>query len=160
MSRGAGDRARTRMLAAIHAEKKSIGMDDDVYRDMLARVSADHGDAQRSAANLNHAQLDAVLGELRRLSGRTFDVQKDRPASSVMAERPLLRKIGALLAHGRKPWGYGHAIAKRMGFGDRLEFARDDQLRAVVAALATPRRHQVGRNKESARQQERGHDQG
>lgn len=134
---------RKRQLAEIHLAKAKLGLDDDTYRALIERVSAEHGLAVRSAADLSPSQRQAVVNELRRLGGRQFDVQKDRPAN--LRERPLLRKIGALLADGKKPWAYGHAIAKRMGYGDRLEFCRDDQLRAVVAALDRERRRSAAR---------------
>ena len=43
------DVMRRSELAAIHIGRSQLGLDEDTYRDMLARVSAEHGVAHRSA---------------------------------------------------------------------------------------------------------------
>lgn len=60
--------ARRALIGAVHAAKKAHGLDDDTYRDMLARVTG-----KRSAADLSDAQLRQVLDHLngaKRPSGR------------------------------------------------------------------------------------------
>jgi hypothetical protein len=47
---------RRRQLAAIHAAKRDLRLDDDTYRDLLERLTG-----VRSAAELGPASLDAVL---------------------------------------------------------------------------------------------------
>lgn len=126
---------RRRTIAAIHAAATQADIDEETRRAMQARISAEHGPACESCSAMTDRQLAAVLAHLNSFSGRGFDVQQDRPAAKSMTERPLLRKIGALLADGRKPWSYGHEVGERMGGGERLEFCRDDVLRKVVSAL-------------------------
>lgn len=54
-SQTAPDRRR-RQLAAVHAAKRDLGLDDDTYRDLLERLTG-----ARSAAELGPESLDAVL---------------------------------------------------------------------------------------------------
>jgi hypothetical protein len=56
---------RKRMLAAIHAAKRDLGLDDDIYRDLLERLTG-----ARSAAGLGPAALAAVLDHLAALGWR------------------------------------------------------------------------------------------
>ncbi|HCA6404271.1 TPA: DUF1018 domain-containing protein, partial [Pseudomonas aeruginosa] len=49
-------------LAKIHIAKTQLGMDDDTYRALLARVAG-----VRSAKDLGPRQVDQVLVELQRL---------------------------------------------------------------------------------------------
>lgn len=48
-------------VAAIHVAKKDLGLDDDTYRDLLARVTG-----KRSAKDMSDVERRAVLDEMRR----------------------------------------------------------------------------------------------
>ncbi len=136
---------RRRMISAIHAAAGKLGMDEDTRRALQVRVSGEHGEACESCAAMTTAQLAAVLAELNRLAGRSgrgFDVFADRPRN--LGDKPLLRKVAALLTAGKKPWAYGHALGKRLGGGERLEFCTDEVLRRVVAALEYDRKRHAG----------------
>jgi phage gp16-like protein len=143
MSASAAPFSRRRVIAAIHAAATKLGMDEEARRAMQVRVSGEHGPACESCAAMTDVQLAAVLAHLNRSQGRAFDVRADRPRN--VNDKPLLRKIGALLATGRKPWAYGHALGKKLGGGERLEFCSDEVLRKVVAALEYDRRRHVAR---------------
>jgi phage gp16-like protein len=132
---------RKSMLAKIHVAKKQLGLTDDDYRDVIEAQTG-----ERSASQLNNRQLDQLL---RHFSGcgwqeRSMRVRKNdagAPTEKAMNSKALLSKIEALLAEigsqeGKHvPWSYAAAILKRMYKVDKLEWAKPDQLRGVIAAL-------------------------
>lgn len=148
---------RRAMLAAIHAELKKLPIDEETYRDLVERVSAEHGQAVRSAGDCTPRQLEAVLDELRRLAGapaRGAHTGRQWPGRPAGELSPLLSKIEALLADADRPWAYATAVAKRICKVDRLEWCSDEQLGKVVAALqinadrhGRPRRRPGGRRR-------------
>jgi phage gp16-like protein len=124
--------ARKRKLAAIHAEKKALDLDDATYRALLERITG-----HRSAADCTLPQLAAVIAELHRLSGkplRAIEAAKGY-AGKPKVMTPLLQKIEALLADASRPWSYGHHLAKRMFKAQRVEWLNADQQHRLVAAL-------------------------
>lgn len=131
-------KARKRTLAAIHAASHKLGLADDVYRDLVQRVSAEHGTAQRSAGSCTPIQLNAIANELRRLGGM--------PAKAAQAARdwagrpkgdlsPQVGKIEALLADAGREWAYAHSVAKRICKVNRVEWCNTEQLGKLIAAL-------------------------
>lgn len=128
------DQQRRRYLAAIHAAAKALAMPDDVYRDMVERVSAVYGKPQRSAGQCSQRQLHLILDELRRLGGmgKTMSRFPGAPRGELS---PQMGKIEALLADAGRPWAYGHAVAKRICKVARIEWCNKDQLAKVIAAL-------------------------
>ena len=56
---------RKRQLAAIHAAKRTAGLDDEAYRDVLHRVTG-----RRSSKDMTAEERSRALGELNRLGGR------------------------------------------------------------------------------------------
>jgi len=130
---------RKRTLAAIHATAHQLGLEDDVYRDLVERVSAEHGPAQRSAGKCTPRQLSAIANELRRQTGK--------PAQAAASARvwagkpkgvlsPQLAKVEALLADSGREWAYAHALAKRLCGGvARVEWCDSHQLSKVIAAM-------------------------
>lgn len=132
---------RRSVIAAIHvlAGPKHLGLDEDLYRDLVERVSAEHGQAVRSAGKCSVRQLEAVAGELRRLAGPgAGGAQKGRqwpgrPQGTRLS--PQMGKIEALLADAGRGWPYAHAIAKRVCRVDKLEWCSPEQLQKVIAAM-------------------------
>jgi phage gp16-like protein len=129
---------RNKRLAAIHAAKRTLDMDEGTYRDILERVSGTKGQAKRSAMDLTPSQLAAVLDEFKRLGGlRSSRKTKGKPAnfnSSAMPE--MITKVEALLADMKLPWSYADSIARRQFGIDYVAWCRtQDQLRSVIAAL-------------------------
>ncbi len=86
-------------LAKIHIAKTQLGMDDDTYRALLARVAG-----VRSAKDLGPRQVDQVLVELQRLGWKPKSNRQGRATPKVPQNRQtVLRKITALLASAHRP---------------------------------------------------------
>ncbi len=122
---------RRSVLAAIHvmAGRKQLNLDKDVYRDIVERVSAEHGPPVRSAGDCSPAQLEALAKELRRMAGRQWE---GRPKGDLC---PQLQKIEALLADAGREWNYARAIVRRVCKVDQLEWCNPAQLSKVIAAM-------------------------
>jgi phage gp16-like protein len=138
---------RRKSIAAIQIARQQLHMEEDTYRDMLERVSAQHGKAVRSAAKLTDRQRQAVLDELRRKGAKQPGAQK--PAnypgkphnfnSSAMPE--MITKIEAQLADMGLSWAYADAIAKRQCGVPRVAWVRSEaQLKGIIAALDVEQR--------------------
>lgn len=134
---------RKRTLAAIHATAAQIpDMDEDVYRDLVQRVSAEHGEAQRSAGKCTQRQLSAIANELRRQLAKLGRPAQAAANAGVWAGKPKgvlspqLSKVEALLADAGREWAYAHALAKRLCGGvARVEWCDQHQLAKVIAAM-------------------------
>ncbi|MBZ3921756.1 hypothetical protein Xtri_02640 [Xanthomonas campestris pv. trichodesmae] len=140
------------MLAAIHASAKKLDLAEDVYRDLVERVSAGHGPAQRSAGQCDQRQLDAIANELRRLGGmpaRAGLVARQWAGKPKGDLSPQLSKVEALLTDAGREWAYAHAVARRVCKVARLEWCNADQLSKVIAAL------QIDANRRAKREQTR-----
>lgn len=127
---------RRSVLAAIHvmAGPKHLALDKELYRDVVERVSGEHGKAVRSAGDCDVRQLEALAKELRRLAGGAQQPHQwpERPKGELS---PQMGKIEALLADAGRQWAYAHAIAKRVCKVDKLEWCTPDQLQKVIAAM-------------------------
>lgn len=129
---------RRRHLAAIHAAKRTLDLDNDTYRDLLERVSATKGAPVRSAAKLSEAQIHAVLDEFKRLGGLKPSARAaGKPHNFNSPSMPeMITKIEALLADMQLPWSYADAIAMRQFRIEKVAWCRkQDQLRSLIAAL-------------------------
>lgn len=137
---------RKSRIAAIHVCKQQLRMDDDAYRELLARVSRQHGLERRSAAELTQTQAGAVLAEMRRLGAeRPTEPRpggRSRPAhypGTPHSDREMpaeISKIEAQLADMGLPWAYADAMAKRMHGIERVAWcSKPNQLIAILAAL-------------------------
>jgi len=120
-------------LAKIHIAKSQLGLDDETYRALLARVAG-----VRSAKELSPRQIGAVLREFERLGFKPRPAKRaGRPAPHPAASRlGLVNKIEAQLAEANRPWAYADAMALRMFQVERVEWCDADQLHRLVAALA------------------------
>lgn len=125
-------------LAKIHIAKKALGLDDDTYRALLARVAG-----VTSAKDLNPRQVSAVLAEFQRLGWQPPAKPPSRPAPNPASDRKkLIGKIEAQLATAGRPWAYADAMCSRMFKVERVEWCDSDQLQRLVAALVyDARRH-------------------
>jgi phage gp16-like protein len=128
------EQRRKRDLAAIHASKKQLGLDDDTYRELLVNVTG-----LRSAKDLNADQRRAVLARMRQQGGnrpRSTPVGQHAGTPANLAREPMLQKIEALLVELQAPWSYADGIAARMFKIQRVAWLRkQDQRMAVIAAL-------------------------
>lgn len=126
---GAEERRR-RQLAAIHAAKAKLGMDDDTYRAMLhqvARVS--------SSASLGETDRLRVIRHLASLGNTGW--------KPIDARSGLRKKIDRQLEALNRPPTYGDALAQRICKVEKLIWCDIEQLRKVVAALAYQQRREA-----------------
>lgn len=119
---------RNRQLAAIHAAKRDLCLDEDSYRDMLWTIGR-----VRSAADLDEHGRARVLDHLKSRGWKAR--RKGRPTPAVDREG-LVRKIRAMLAAAGRPDGYADGMSRHMFGVARFEWCDPDQLRRLVAALA------------------------
>jgi phage gp16-like protein len=126
---------RQAKLAAIHIAQKRLGLDDDTYRALLARVTG-----RRSARDMDMPELRRVLDELRALGAR----QRPRKAGyrgAPTVEAPAFAKIEAQLADMGLGWSYADGIARRMFGIERMQWVRrPEQRKAIIAALHAEQR--------------------
>lgn len=129
--------ARMSALATIHIGRQRLGMAEDVYRDMVERISAQHGQPHRSAAQCSRRQLAAILDEMRRLGFEPKASPKTRGKPRNFEQLPeYITKIEALLAELKAPWSYADSIARRMFGIERVAWCtKGAQLQKVLAAL-------------------------
>lgn len=125
---------RRRELAAIHAARKDLGLDDETYREMLFQLTG-----ERSAKGLNQRQRRQVLDHMRRLGAARKPRQRvaQHPGRPHNLDRePTLQKIEALLADMKLPWAYADAIARQQYGIERCAWLNTlDQVTGVIAAL-------------------------
>lgn len=119
-------------MAKIHVAKTQLGMDDESYRALLARVAG-----VQSAKELSGRQVGRVLAEFQRLGWTPVPAKKaGRKSPNVTAARKsLMGKIKAQLTEAERPWSYADAMALRMFKVERVEWCDAGQLHRLVAAL-------------------------
>lgn len=124
---------RNGQLSKIHIARKDLGLDDETYRALLARVAG-----VRSAKGLNARQMGAVLAEFERLGWQAKPAATmGRKAPSPAADRAkLVGKVEAFLAEAKRSWAYADGMALRMFKVERVEWLDAGQLHRLVAALA------------------------
>jgi phage gp16-like protein len=117
---------RRSLLAKIHIAKKQLGLDDPIYRTILAELF----DAE-SAKNLKITELVRLVQHLEQL-GFT-PTRKNRPAS----ERDrLVKRIWAQCYSLNRPVpDYADGLARHMFHLDKVIWCDPDQLRKLSAAL-------------------------
>jgi len=116
-----------REIAKIHVLKARLGLDDDAYRAMLLEIGG-----AASSKDLSADGRAKVLDHLARLAGKNAH-HPGRPRN--LDQNAQLQKIEAYLAEARRPWGYAHAMAKRICKRERLEFCTAEDLGKLIAAL-------------------------
>lgn len=118
-------------LAKVHIAKAQLGLDDDAYRALLARVAG-----VRSAKDLGPRQVAAVLAEFQRLGWKPTSAKQGRAKPRLPVDRKtVLDKIGALLADAGRPWSYADGMAVQMFQRERLEFVTHSELYRIMQAL-------------------------
>ena len=130
----AAQERRRRSLAAIHAAKRDLGMDDDSYRMMLREIGK-----VESAKDLDAKGLFTVMEHLRRVGWQRAPRKRvaQHPGTPHNLDREaMLQKIEALLADMQLPWSYADAIAKQQSGIERVAWLRTQKdLKGVIAAL-------------------------
>lgn len=117
-----------------------LGIDKETKADMLiARFG------KSSTCDISEAQANDFLKELR-LKGfkskpRRFPGRPNFGALDI-SQVALMKKIEAYLAEAKRPWKYGHGLAKKIVKRDRLEWCKAHELHKIVAAMEyDARRH-------------------
>ena len=131
------DASRIRELARIHCLAKQLGLDRDIYESMLQSIAG-----VSSARDLDAAARRRVIAHLQ---GKLPDGCQYGRIPRTLDARPMLRKIGALLAESGRSWNYAEGIARRVCKRARLEFCGDADLHKIVAALMYDQRRRAKR---------------
>lgn len=120
------------VIGKIHIAQQQLGMDDESYRALLARVAG-----VRSAKELNSKQAGNVLREFERLGFKPKPSSKAKGKPHNFSQMPeQIRKIEAQLADMGLPWAYADAIAKQMFKVSRVAWLKKpQQLDDLIAAL-------------------------
>lgn len=120
------------ILGKIHIARQQLGLEDDIYRAVLARVAG-----VSSAKSLSERQAGAVLAEFERLGWRPKPSTKAKGKPHNFIRLPEeVRVIEAQLADMGLSWAYADAIAKRMFGVPRVAWLKTpDKYRAILAAL-------------------------
>ncbi len=128
------EQMRRRELAKIHAEKKRLGLDDDVYRDTLRRVTG-----KDSSAAMDGRERRAVIEDLKaqaKRRGMPPRHRRKRPRNMNQPDRAAqMSKIEAYLAEAKRPWEYADSLAMRICKVDSLTFVPDGELYKIITAL-------------------------
>lgn len=116
----------------IQIARRQLGLDDDAYYAILARVAG-----VKSSKDLTPGQISRVLIELERLGFKPKAAKKaGRAAPKASPDRQAqIGKIEAFLAEAKRPWSYADAMALRMFKVERVEWCDADQLRRIITAL-------------------------
>lgn len=131
--------ARRRDLAMIHLAKKQLGLDDATYRAILMEVvgvesagELDSRGRQRLIVHLKEKGFISKRGKPHR--GQPRDMRGESTGRMLRKIEHLLSEIARL--EGRyMPWCYATAILKRQYGIERLEWAKPEHLKGVIAAL-------------------------
>jgi phage gp16-like protein len=125
---------RRKQLAAIHAARRDLGLDEHGYRLMLREVAG-----VQSAKDLDADGRRKVLDHLRRVGWdkRPRKRVAQHPGTPHNIDREaMLQKIEAQLTDMGLPWSYADAIAKQQTGVERVAWLRKaDDLTGVIGAL-------------------------
>ncbi|QBH95484.1 regulatory protein GemA [Limnobaculum zhutongyuii] len=119
------------LIQLIHIGKNALQWSDDVYRDVLYRITG-----CTSAKQCKPEQQQKILDYMKE-QGFTPEKKKDhgrRPNVSAGRERTL-NKIEALLTDASRPWGYAESMASHMFKQPVIEWLTDSQLTKLMQAL-------------------------
>lgn len=135
-------KTRNTLIKLVHAGARNAFADEDERR-AWQKTRTGH----ESCRDMTDAQLDALVGELRR-KGALHDGPPRRAGRKPLNPSPYMDKIEAMLAEMGLTWQYAEAIAWRITGGKglkpnsqpgvrRLEWVRSaSHFRAIIAALA------------------------
>ncbi len=124
-------------LAKIHIAKKELGLDDDSYRDIMARICA----GKTSAKELTIKEADAVIDEFKRLGWKpkrkgSFKKADDPQVRLIYALWGLLKKKGAVQA--QTPHAFCEVILDKQGYysASRVEWIKErESINHIVEVL-------------------------
>jgi len=125
--------------AKIHIARQQLGMDDQGYRALLARVAG-----VQSSKDLGARQVGAVLREFERLGFKPQASPKGKGKPHNFNQlREEITKVEALLTDLNLPWSYADSIAKRMFKIERCAWLKSRKhFEGVIAALHVEQKKQ------------------
>ena len=132
-----GSDLRRRELAAIHLGAKALGLDRDVYEDMLFSIAR-----VRSARDLDSGARKRVLDHLRSRGFKSKRAGRPTPASDRI---PMIAKIRMILAEAGRVDAYADGIAQKMFGVERYEWLPPDQMHKLVSALVYDQRRRAAK---------------
>ena len=122
--------SRKSLLARIHIGKKQLRIDDDMYREMLEKVTG-----KRSCAGMHISELYLVLQRLQKSGFKAKKPQFGKRPNPSKSRTAMMGKVEALLADSGLHWNYAHAMAKRMFKVDKVDWLKTQDLHKLIAAL-------------------------
>jgi len=133
-----------RQIALVHVAKARLGLNEEDYRELLARF----GQGARSSKELTQGQLEELLQHFKKCG---FEVPSFRPLSKgapnirrlPAAKHAGLAAVDRALANLNLPWVYAEGIARQMFGIKKLQWLAPEQLQKVRLALE----YQLGRKK-------------
>lgn len=137
---------RKKLIAQVHIAKSQLGMDDDAYREMLARI----GKGKTSSKDLSILQLRMVVTEMKAKGFRAKPARSKARPQPARSKEALRGKVDALLAAAGRPIEYADGMARKMFNVDKVDWLDADQLWRVVAALNYDARRRARGNHEHA----------
>ncbi|MCP5012619.1 MAG: regulatory protein GemA [Aestuariibacter sp.] len=117
----------------IHIARQQLGLDEEVYREVLQRATG-----SSSSKSMTERQGRAALIELKRLGFKPKPTaKKDKGKPHNFDKLPeMITKIEAQLADMELPWAYADSIANRMWKRQRIAWTSEpDKLKAIMSAL-------------------------
>ncbi len=136
--------ARRRVeLARIHIQAQQLGLDEEVRRSMMHRLTG-----KWSSAEMDATDRAKVLDHLRRQLGQRAHPQPrgTAPHNLHAADAPReLGKIAAILAEAGRGWEYADGVARRVAKVERCAFLDAAGARKVCAALTIDQRRRKDR---------------
>lgn len=126
------------VISKIHVAKSQLGLDDEVYRALLKRLTG-----KTSSKELTDREAGRVLAYFR----ENGFVEKSSPKKKGKPHNfnnlpPTIEKVEALLADMKLSWSYADAIAKQMFNIERCAWLDAKQLKAIIAALYNKQKKQ------------------
>lgn len=121
---------RKKMIAKIHIAQSQLGLDDDIYRDLLENTTG-----CRSCSEMTNEQLEKVLKTLKTKGFQDNYHNVGRMPVHFAEHRPMMNKLAVLLKETGKTWDYAHATANNMFGKEKVNLLNGDELHKLVSAL-------------------------
>ncbi|MDR0966678.1 MAG: regulatory protein GemA [Myxococcales bacterium] len=123
--------SRRAQLARIHLQFQQLGLDDEVRREVMCRLTG-----CSSSADMNVKQRGKVLDYLsRQLGVRGYPKRPHSLDSREAPQAPSLKKVEAFLSEAKRPWSYADAIAQRVAKVECCTFLDEAGAQKVLQAL-------------------------
>ncbi len=119
------------LKAKVQIGKKQLGMADDAYRALLARLA----NGKTSSTQLTVAELERVLEDMKAKGFKPTQPKVGKRPRPPESREALMGKVEALLASAGCSWAYADGMARKMFNVEKVDWLDKSQLYRVVAAL-------------------------